>query len=514
MVSKPRGKPDKRQKKLERTFVSVSLTPDRPAARTSAMEAMSTAIRYRDAKNYGAAKFICLQLLGHEFVSVDASIVMLEIAMELRRPADTFEFCQRLLKVPPRQLHASVALAKALRSLNQHETALNVIEKALKVRPTSRALRCMHAGYLIEVNEKEDATAELRSILRLDSEFMPAYRYLAALDALTDEEITWLEETEFKDEDRITAFATLATVFRQRENADREFLYLNQAQAEIASRQNWQLTDFTDDVHATIDVFDADFFSRHQPNTEPRCRPIFIVGMPRSGSTLTEQILETNEDVEAIGESTLLHSIVQDFCRKKFGGKTFFESVPKFEPADFAQIANEYVSLVATIYTDAPIFIDKQLNSYMYLGILYLAFPNAKFIHTLRNPLDNCLSCYQQVFEEMESSRTLESLAGTYRHHLTLMDHWKRLFGDRIFTARYEDMIGDPRRQAQALLEFCEIPWHEGALDFHANKTAVKTASMMQVRKPIYSTSVEKWRRYGKHLQPVMRVLDLESGSI
>jgi len=510
MGNKPHRKPDKRQKKLERTVVNVSLAPGQPPSSVSALQALGAATRYRDAKQYDTARFICLQLLGHEFASVDASIIMLEIAMELRRPTDTHEFCQRLLKIPPRQLHAAVALAQALRSLNQHDTALAVIDRALKVRPTSRALRCMHAGYLIEVNEKEDATAELRSILRIDRKYMPAYRHLAALDALTDDEIEWLERTEFAGEDRITAFTTLATVYRKRKDADKEFRYLDLAQAEIASKTNWQPTNFTEEVQATIDAFDADFFARGQSNSDTRRQPIFIVGMPRSGSTLTEQILETNQGVAAIGESTLLHSTIQDFCRRKFGDTPFLEAVQRFDTDDFGRVADEYLGQVATIYTDAPVFIDKQLNSYMYLGLLYLAFPNAKFVHTLRNPLDNCLSCYQQVFEDMETSRTLESLADMYRSHLQIMDHWKRQFGERIFTARYEDMIADPQRQARALLEFCDIPWHEGALDFHANKTAVKTASMMQVRKPIYSSSVEKWRRYGQHLEPVARVLGLD----
>ena len=474
------------------------------------MQALNVAINNRDSKNFDAARFICLQLLGHEFVSVDASIIMLEMSVDLRRPADTHEFCERLQQAAIKQTHAAVALAKGLRTLNKHDAALRAIKKALKTRPSSCALKYMRAGYLIEANEKEQAASELRSIVRIDRNFMPAYQHLAAIGALTPEEISWLEDVELMGEDRITAFTALATAFRKQGDVDKEFHFLDLAQAEISDRTNWDPENFSVEAQATINVFDTAYFNTDNLKTQNIRRPIFIMGMPRSGSTLTEQILETNEDVEAIGESTLLHCTIQDFCRKKFGSRPFLEVARDFEPDDFTEIADSYLNQVEKIYTRVPIFIDKQLNSYMYLGFLSKAYPNAKFIHTLRNPLDNCLSCYQQVFEQMEASRSLESLAMMYKDHLKLMDHWKKVLGNRIFTARYEDMIADPRRQAQALLEFCDIPWNENALNFHANKSAVKTASMMQVRQPIYTTSVEKWRHYESHLEPVMRVLGLE----
>ncbi len=510
MNKTPYKKLDKRQKKLERTKVTVSLAPNSPVRNISAMQALHAATKYRDENKYESAQYICLQLLGHNYASIDASIIMLEMAVDLQRPAETNEFCERLLKVSPKQLHAAVALAKAFRTLNKHDAALNVIERALKANPSSCALRHMLATYLIEVNEIDRAKTELRTIIRIDSKFMPAYQQLAALDALTEDEIAWLEQVEFNGDDRISTLTSLATVYRRKKNADKEINYLNLAQAELANKTNWQSVDFSDEAQATIDTFNTNFFSKHRQNTENRRQPIFIVGMPRSGSTLTEQILETNKDVEAIGESTLLQCIVQDFCKSKFSGTPFLESATRFEDDDIAQIATDYSNQVSRIYTQAPIFIDKQLNSYMYLGILHLAFPYAKFIHTLRNPLDNCLSCYQQVFDRMEASRSLESLAKMYKAHLNLMDHWKNLLSDRIFTARYEDMISNPRHQSQALFDFCGIPWNEDFLNFYANKTAIKTASLMQVRQPIYSTSVEKWRRYESHLEPVMRVLGLE----
>jgi len=488
--------------------VNVSLAPNTPVGPISAMQALETATRHRDAENFESAKFICRQLLGHEYVSVDASIIMLEIAIEQRRPAETHEFCERLQKSAPRHLHALATLATALRNLNKHDQALKVIRKALKAHPSSCELRNLLAGYLIEINEKDLANKELRTINRIDQFFMPAYLHLAALGTLTEEELAWLESTEFADADRVTVYTALATAFRRSQDVDREFHYLNLAQSTLAARATREPPDLTADIRKSIEIFDRSFFSTRGPNEATSHTPIFIMGMPRSGSTLTEQLLQADEGVDGIGETSILHCIVHDLCRKRFGGRPFLEAVNEFNDADIAEITTKYLSQVATIYTRAPVSVNKQLRNYMYIGILHLAFPNARFIHTIRDPLDNCLSCYQQVFDKMDESRTLESLAQSYLDHLVMMDHWKQLLGDRIFTARYEDMIENPREQSQALLKFCGIPWKEDVLKFHERKTAVKTASVMQVRKPIYSTSVDKWRRYEKHLGPIIPILD------
>jgi hypothetical protein len=175
--------------------------------------------------------------------------------------------------------------------------------------------------------------------------------------------------------------------------------------------------------------------------------------------------------------------------------------------ADLAHLAGRYLATIAEVHTSSETFVDKQLESYMFFGLLARALPEARFIHTVRHPLDCILSAYQQVFASVPFANSLENLAIRYRNYTDLMAHWQRMMPGRIYTVRYENLVAQPEAEVRALLEHCGLPWDARALEFHASRHVVKTTSAAQVRQPIFASSVGKWRPYAAHLQPAMAIL-------
>lgn len=496
-------------------MVQVALEPGGPRLAVSALAVLGAAVRHRDEGRHELARFLCAQLLPSGQARVDALIVLLESAVVEQRPLEMKDYCDRLLREGRLPVHATGAVVNALRLLNRYPEAMKVAEKALAAGPTDLGIRHLRAVLLIELNRAEESEVELRRILTMDPQFFPAYRHLAILNRLSPDEIAMLEghvAEEGRWQGDFDLLFALATAYRHLGDVDREFASLGRAHRALPKDDSWDPGEDDQRTANILQCFDEAFFRREVPARALPCRPIFIVGMPRSGSTLTEQLLATRPGVGDIGETKLFQSSFQEVCRQRFGHRKYLEAVRSFSADDFARVGEIYCERVARIYTDAPVFVDKQLDNYALLGVVRLALPGARILHTVRNPLDTCLSAYQQVFRQTGTPRSLEHLAVKYRNQGIVMSHWKRHFGDWILTVTYEDLVRDPRPHAIAIMEACGLPWSEDVLAFHARDAVVRTASLLQVRRPIYQSSVAKWKRYAKHLAPAMRVIGGSEG--
>lgn len=221
-------------------------------------------------------------------------------------------------------------------------------------------------------------------------------------------------------------------------------------------------------------------------------RPIFIVGMPRSATSLTEQILASHSAVHPGGESRALLDVETVFKRD-------------IDNADLAALARQYEDDIGYPADTNIRVTDKMMFNYKRLHLVELLYPNARIIHCTRNPLDNCLSIYINNFSGAHSySNRLEDLALYYRQYRRLMEHWTGMIRNPVYTLSYEDLVADPDNQVRELIDFCGLPWEDRCLKFFESKRYVHTASYDQVRKPIYTKSVERWRNYAQHLQPLI----------
>lgn len=243
-------------------------------------------------------------------------------------------------------------------------------------------------------------------------------------------------------------------------------------------------------------------------------RLVFIVGMPRSGSTLVEQILSSHPDVYGAGEVKHLSRAI-GVLRDRFPSLPKYpEMAAKMTPAQYGLVAKNYLTAMENGAGDAKKITDKLLTNYFFLGLINLLFPKAKVINTLRDPVDTCLSGFTKLFkDDMPHSYDLTELGRYYGKYKEMMDHWKEVLPkDFITTVVYEDVVADTEKEAKRLIEFLGLPWNDKCLEFHKSDRPVKTASVAQVRKPIYKSSVKRWAKYGEGLKPLVDAIEGKSG--
>ncbi len=256
---------------------------------------------------------------------------------------------------------------------------------------------------------------------------------------------------------------------------------------------------------AFIDQLIATFTPGRGPYTAggPPARPIFVCGMFRSGSTLTEQVLAGHSKVSAGGELGLISALVQRALAP------FPARMAHVAPADLAALSARYLSELATLFPDAPHVTDKRPDNFLYLGLIKRLFPDAKIIHTTRNAVDNCLSIhFLHLDHSMGYALDLMDTAHYYRQYRRLMQHWKSLFGADILDFDYDLFVREPRPAVAKLLAFCGLDWEDDCMAFHQVRNAVKTASAWQVREPLYQRASGRARNYERHLGALRAELD------
>lgn len=249
-----------------------------------------------------------------------------------------------------------------------------------------------------------------------------------------------------------------------------------------------------------------DAFVQDRPNVDAGAsiaRPVFICGMFRSGSTLTEQVLAGHSRVAAGGEIDFLPTLVQTEL------SPFPARMAELTPVQVEEIAARYLAALSKLYPGAQHVTDKRPDNFLYIGLIKRLFPNAKIIHTTRNALDNCLSIYFLHLDQgMGYALDLIDIAHYYRQYLRLMAHWKSQFGADILDFDYDAFVGNPRPAVEKLLAHCGLDWEENCLSFQWVRNAVKTASVWQVREPLYRRSSGRWRNYARHLDALRAYLD------
>lgn len=260
-----------------------------------------------------------------------------------------------------------------------------------------------------------------------------------------------------------------------------------------------------------ISTMNSDFFTRAPRATiaTNQKKIIFIVGMPRSGSTLIEQILATHTSVYAAGELGEVASIAASIPTEVNDPAGYPSCLEKLDSDVVNRLTQRYLEFIADISADSSsIVIDKMPDNFRFLGFIQLLFPNARIIHCRRNPLDTCLSCYFQNFEGGHSySSDLENLGIYYRMYKKLMAHWKNTLELPLLDIEYEQLVQNPEDISKKLFEFCELEWSPDCLEYFKNSRSVVTASYDQVRQPIYQGSIDRWKNYEPYLQPLQNAL-------
>ena len=313
------------------------------------------------------------------------------------------------------------------------------------------------------------------------------------------------------EEDRITIHFAMAKAYHDCADYDRAFGEYRQGNELKSQHLTCRYEDqekFTDQL---IKVQNAEWMRTLADKGSTTEGAIFIVGMPRSGTTLLESLLRRHPQVSGIGESPYIKNLAGS-CGQRVGqGLEYPEALGALTPSICKELGDEYVSLAHQFRVSTTHTVDKTPINFLNLGFILAILPNAKLLHNFRDPVDTCLSIYQQNFTRgMTYAFDMKQIALYYRLYRRLMEHWQALFPDKILDVNYEDVVVDTEGQIRRIIEFCDLPWDDGCLDENQSQqqNTTRTASIWQVRQPVYQSSVRRWQKYEKHLGPMLEVLE------
>lgn len=428
---------------------------------------------------------------------------------------------RRALDLQPNHEAARVGLGIVLRLMGRAVEAIEHFDRAIALYP-NRPLTYVHlAAVLHEQGQLAEARRAVDHAIALDPGSSEAWALRSGMKTFAsgDPDLGRMESIAAGLPDgpaRVDIEFALGKAWMDVGDPDSAFAHLTRANRGKRATISYDSQADLDRFERVKRMFSRETMQRLAGLGHASDLPVFVVGMPRSGTTLTEQILASHPQVHGAGELTVIGSLVANVRARVDMPKVIDRLSPGQPPPSLAKFGQHYLDHVAPLAGGKPRLVDKLPGNFFYLGVIALTLTNARIIHVQRDPADTCLSCYAtKFFFGQEYSYDLEELGRFYRGYADLMRHWRAVLPPgRMLEVRYEDVVGDLEGQARRMIEFCGLPWDDACLRFNENRRPVRTASVTQVRQPLYGGSVGRWRVYARHLAPLLGVLgdDLVQG--
>ncbi len=435
---------------------------------------------------------------------------------EQDRYAEALECFDRAIALEPSQPQAHYLRAATLARASFTHEAIDSYRQCLKLRPGHIGALLGLGHVLKAVGDYEGAVASYNDCIREVPDSGETYWSLANLktyrfdDATVAEmerrsaaqgenaqsEVNFLFALGKAHEDR-GGFEPAWGFYRRGNEKQRSEVHYDPVQTEVMNDR-------------LIGVYTAEFLASHRAAGDPDTSPIFILGLPRSGSTLLEQILASHSQVEGTSELPYIGRVATGLNRNRAAGVNYPEAMRELSPQNLRALGEEYLAHARMHRrTGAARFVDKMPNNFPNVGLIALILPNAKIIDARRHPLDACLSCYRQLFAKGQNfTYDLTEIGEYYLQYQRMMDHWARVLPDRVLTMQYEEVVTDFEPQVRRLLEFCGLPWEDTCLRFYESDRPVRTPSAEQVRQPIYDRSIGHWRNYEREIGELIAVIE------
>tara|TARA_B100000787_G_scaffold83298_1_gene61324 strand:+ start:155 stop:1819 length:1665 start_codon:yes stop_codon:yes gene_type:complete len=466
--------------------------------------------------------------------------VILKDLGKLKEAVDCF---QRSIAIQPNYPDAHNNLGNALVDLDQREAAIESYEWAVAYKPDYtqaylnlailfskfnpiKAVDYYKKAIIIDSNYdaayfnlastyrhlglKDEAIAAYEKAIEIKPDYADAHKNLSAMKKYNknDSQILQMElllsKNDLNESDQISLNFALAKVNEDLGNEDDFFKFLNKGNKLRKKELNYTFNKDKEVILKIKEVFKTPLYQVKKPSIKKTVlKPIFIVGMPRSGTSLVEQIISSHNEVYGAGELDFLAKIVAPGLKESINNKNFFT-----EKA-ILSIREKYLKSLSSLNTSESFITDKMPLNFRFIGFILSAFPEAKIIHLNRDAMATCWSIYKHYFKSNGNgyAHNFKDLAAYYSLYKDLMVFWNDLYPNKIFDISYEDLTINQEDETRKLLKYCELDWDENCLDFHTNTRAVKTTSALQVRQKMYQGSSEAWKKYEVHLQPLLNGL-------
>lgn len=483
--------------------------------------------------------------------NTQAHITLANILHGLDRLGEAMIHYSKVLAAEPRNYAVHNNLANILQKLGRFDEAISLYKIALTINPDYVDAYCNLGNAFFFVNRNEDSIVENEKALRLDpckvaahnnlgvvfqalGRFEDAGRaYERALQiaprradihlnlaylrrfAAGDHRLTALEKlaediAALDAQDQISLHFALGKAFGDLGQHERSFRHLRDGNALKRAGLVYQEEEVLNLLERILTIFTPELMRQKSGGGHHSDVPVFVVGMPRSGTTLVEQILASHSKVYGAGEIETFYQAIVKFRSRNGPAAEFPDFVQAMSPAALCDLGSDYIQLTKSAAPAAERIVNKLPLNFKYVGLIHLALPQARVIHICRDPLDTCFSCFSVLFTGAQPfSYDLGELGRYYRGYAAVMDHWRSVLPQGVMIeVQYEDLIADLEGQARAIVDHCGLLWEDSCLAFHQNKREVKTASSVQVREPLYRTSVGRWRPYENFLKPLIQALN------
>lgn len=473
-------------------------------------------IYHQDQKDVDALRQLTEAL---KLAPTDKRALILTARIQQRRANFTAaeQACRLALKQDPENAEALTVLGIVMHELDQYDEALKLLEQAIQHAPNNPETLNFYGVALKSVGRLDDAREHILKGISINPNMFGAYANLNDLVDFSKEKELYdrlevmMESSADQEADHMLplhfAYAKALDDAGQHEKALEHYIKGGKLKRRQLNYNEQETIGFFEDIKK---AFPAKIFKDRPYEGNPTDRLLFIIGMPRSGSTLVEQILASHGSVYGAGEvkyfSQGLHKL-----RDRFPSLSRFPAmVGEMKPNHFKMVADFYEKAMFKAGGDARIITDKLLTNYFFVGMLHILFPNAKFINTRRDPVDSSLSAFTKLFkDDMPHSYDMGELGRYYRQYDAIMKHWEKVLPPGVLkVVEYENVVENTEKEGRAIMEFLGLEFEDKMLDFHNSGRPVKTASVAQVRKPIYKTAVRRWKKYGAGLQPLIDAIE------
>ncbi|CDX29191.1 Sulfotransferase [Mesorhizobium plurifarium] len=421
------------------------------------------------------------------------------------------KYIQHALEIQPDLVEALCALGRVYTQFDKPDLALGLYEKALKINRDHPKARIGMAAALTGVGRMDEAGAYLKEAIERRVDVATAYYDLVQTRKFTEEPPVLRSILRELDNPGLNAEAVQSLhhaagkVQNDLKRYAEAFDHFNKAKQ--AAGHKFDIDQYRRFVDSMIEIFTPGLFAAASGFGHPSDLPVFVVGMPRSGTTLTEQILASHPGVHGAGELEKLRRVANAIDLKA-SAEDLSKPVNSLTPELIRTLAEQHLSYLGERAPAALRIVDKQPHNFELIGLIALLFPKARIVHCRRDAIDNCVSCYVLPFSPAHSyNADLRALGLYYREYNRLMRHWNAVLPGRIFENRYETLVEDQEAQSRRLIDHLGLPWDDACLRFFDREGAVTTPSRWQVRQPIYKSSVKRWKNYESEIQPLIEAL-------
>ncbi len=445
-----------------------------------------------------------------------ARLDYIDVLQRRQKFSQALKQAQKLVQSDSKNPGFRISLGNAQQANGLFDEAIQSYRQVLEHAPQHASLSVALGNALKTIGDTPNAINAYQNAFQAKQGFGEAYWSLANLktyrfsDAELDQMHNHLDGSEVDQQDQTHLCFALGKAYEDDQAFDKSFEFYRQGNAHKESETAFDFGRLRDEIDHQKARYDAAFFEQRVGFGCAAPDPIFILGLPRAGSTLLEQILASHSQVDGTME---LANIIA--YAHRLSGRTAADEKPKY-PAILEKMTQEQSQRLGELYLketamhrqDAPFFIDKMPNNFRHIALIALILPNAKIIDARREPMACCFSGYKQLFAEgQEFSYTLDGIGHYYRDYVEIMEHWQSALPNRILRVQHEDVLDDLETQVARILDFCGLEFEQACVDFHQTKRAVKTPSSEQVRQPIFKTSMQQWRNYESHLGPLKQAL-------